>query len=113
MRNIEFLEKSVAKAKKVYDIARLELYEAKIKRKAERIGVKLGSTVIEYNGKNYLIAGEEEQFSRLDCNVGCFLWIKAIKNNGKISEKGKYLLNEKVSIVGSYVDGEEGRIIYD
>lgn len=113
MRNIEFLEKSVAKAKKVYDTARLELYEAKIKRKAELMGIKLGSTVIEYKGKNYLIAGEEEQFSRLDCNIGCFLWIKAIKADGKISEKGQYLLDKEVSIVGSYIDGEVGRIIYD
>lgn len=113
MHNIEFLEKSVANAKEIYDAARLELYEAKIKRKAERLGVKLGSTVIEYEGKNYLIAREEEQFSRLDCNIGCFLWIKAIKANGKISKKGKYLLKEKVSIVGSYIDGEVGRIIYD
>nr|DAN52820.1 MAG TPA: hypothetical protein [Caudoviricetes sp.] len=105
MHNIEFLEKSVAKAKKAYHTARLELYEAKIKRKAELMGLKLGSTVIEYKGKNYLIAGEEEQFSRLDFNTGCFLWIKAIKADGKISEKGQYLLDAEVSIVGSYVNG--------
>lgn len=99
MHSLEFLAKYVARAK--------------IKCKAERIGVKLGSTVIKYEGKNYLIAGEEEQFSRLDCNIGCFLWINAIKANGKISKKGQYLLKEKVSIVGSYIDGEVGRIIYD
>lgn len=99
MHSLEFLAKYVARAK--------------IKRKAERIGVKLGSTVIEYEGKNYLIAGEEEQFSRLDCSIGCFLWIKAIKANGKISKKGQYLLDEEVRIVGSYIDGEVGRIIYD
>lgn len=31
----------------------------------------------------------------------------------KFQKKGQYLLDEEVRIVGNYIDGEVGRIIYD
>ena len=104
-------------AKEAYQRLGLESYKRTIEKQVEGKGVVFGKSVITIEGMKgeYLVSDMEEQLSRASYVPFPMLAIRNIKVNGEVSNKLQYAnrTNPVVTVVGEYVEGTRGGVVYD
>lgn len=114
--NITLTEKLRA-AKEAYQRLDLESYKRTIEKQVEGKGVVFGKSVITIEGMKgeYLVSDMEEQLSRASYVPFPMLAIRNIKVNGEVSNKLQYAnrTHPVVTVVGEYVEGTSGGVVYD
>lgn len=104
-------------AKEAYQRLGLESYKRTIEKQVEGKGVVFGKSVITIEGMKgeYLVSDMEEQLSRASYVPFPMLAIRNIKVNGEVSNKLQYAnqTHPVVTVVGEYVEGTRGGVVYD
>lgn len=94
-----------------------ELYKRTIEKQVEGKGVVFGKSVITIEGMKgeYLVSDMEEQLSRASYVPFPMLALRNIKVNGEVSNKLQYANRTRpnVTVVGEYVEGTRGGVVYD
>jgi hypothetical protein len=104
-------------AKEAYQRLGLESYKRTIEKQVEGKGVVFGKSVITIEGMKgeYLVSDMKEQLSRAAYVPFPMLAIRNIKVNGEVSNKLQYSnrTHPNVTVVGEYVEGTRGGVVYD
>lgn len=108
----EDLKLEIKSVKEKLKALELEQYSRRMKAEADRLGVILGKTLIEDNGKLFCVSSLEDMKATIgECSLH-FIQTRTVTRTNQLSKSPRYIYTEISKVVGTY-RLEDGKVIIE
>lgn len=108
----EDLKSEIKSTKDKLKALELEQYSRRMKAEANRLGVILGKTLIEYNGKLYCVSSLEDMKETVGEYLSHYIQTRMVTRTNQLSKSPRYIYTEIIKVVGTY-RLEDGKVIIE